>query len=84
MVNELLEKRELLSEIAVELYGELYVTNDKFWGSPTEKQMMEVEHRLDNLGWRDDITPEMLEAAKQIAKDLGLDLGNEEEDYLGF
>ena len=84
MINELLEKRELLSEIASELYGDLYVTNDKFWGSPTEKQMMEVEHSLDNLGWRDEMTPEMLEAAKQIAKDLGLDLEEDEEDYLGF
>lgn len=84
MINELLEKRELLSEIATELYGDLYVMNDKFWGSITEKQMSKVEDSLSNLGWRDEMTPEMVAAAKIIAKDLGFDFEEDEEDYLGF
>ena len=41
MIKELLEKRELLNDIATELYGELWVTVDEFWGSPTEKEMAE-------------------------------------------
>lgn len=84
MIKELLEQRNVLSEIAAELYGDLYVMNDKFWGSPTEKQMNVVEDSLHNLGWRDEIAPEMLDAARNIAKDLGWDLEEDEEDYLGF
>ena len=54
MINELLEKRELLNDIATELYGELWVTVDEFWGSPTEKEMAEVQDQLLNLGWTPD------------------------------
>jgi hypothetical protein len=84
MINELLEQREILTDIAAELYGDIYVTNDKFWGSPTEKQMRGVEDQLHNLGHRDVLTPEQMEAAKIIARDLGIDFEDDEEDYLGF
>lgn len=84
MINELLEKRQILSDIAVELYGDMYVTSDKFWGSPTEKQMGEIEDSLWNLGHRDDLTPEQQDAAKIIAKDLGFDFEDDEEDYIGL
>lgn len=51
MIQELLQKRELLCDIATELYGELWVTHDEFWDSPTELQMQEVEFQLFELGW---------------------------------
>jgi TRAP-type C4-dicarboxylate transport system substrate-binding protein len=84
MVNELLEQREILADIAVELYGDMFVTNDKFWNSPTENQMREVEEQLEEWGHRDILTSEQKEAAKIIAKDLGIDFEDDEEDYLGF
>jgi len=84
MVNELLEQREILADIAVELYGDMFVTNDKFWNSPTENQMRKVEEQLEEWGHRDILTPEQKEAAKIIAKDLGIDFEDDEEDYLGF
>jgi hypothetical protein len=84
MINELLEKRQTLFEIAEVLYGDTWVGEDSFWNSPTEKQLTEVQNQLFDLGWEDDITPEQMDAANKLAKSLGLDLGNEEEGCLGF
>ena len=78
MMKELLEKQNILGEIAAELYGELFVANDKFWGSPTEKELQEVTLSLINLGYRVDVTPEQEEAAKIIAKKMGFELDNED------
>ena len=36
MIDELLEERDNLFEIASVLYGDMFVTNESFWGSPTE------------------------------------------------
>ena len=58
MINELLEKREILGDIAAELYGDLWITNEKFWGSPTERDLQEVNQQLINLGWEEYATPE--------------------------
>tara|TARA_R110000868_G_scaffold290519_1_gene550709 strand:+ start:399 stop:662 length:264 start_codon:yes stop_codon:yes gene_type:complete len=73
MIAELLELRNILTDIASELYGDLYVANDAFWDSPTEQQMAEVEGKLINLGHTTDISPEQLEAAIKIAKGMGMD-----------
>ena len=73
MIAELLELRNILADIASELYGDLYVTNYSFWGSPTEGQMAKVEERLVDLGHTTDISPEQLEAARKIAKEMGMD-----------
>ena len=54
MINELLAKRDVLAEIAEAMYGEFWVAEDDFWGSPTEQQMKEVELQLFNLGWTPD------------------------------
>lgn len=78
MMKELLEKQNILGEIAAELYGELFVMNDKFWGSPTEKQLADVTLSLINLGHRVEATPEQEEAAKIIAKKLGFELDDED------
>jgi len=71
MINELLEKRELLNDIATELYGELWVTEEAFWGSPTEKEMAEVQDQLLNLGWTPDEPNDIEKAiADIIAEEL--------------
>ena len=54
MINELLAKRDVLAEIAEAMYGDFWVAEDDFWGSPTEQQMKEVELQLFNLGWTPD------------------------------
>mgnify|MGYP003348735228 CR=1 FL=1 len=78
MIKELLEKQNILGEIAAELYGELWIMNNKFWGSPTEKELQEVTMSLINLGHRVEATPEQEEAAKIIAKKFGFELDNED------
>lgn len=71
MINELLEKRDHLCDIAAELYGDMFICNDKFWGSPTEREMREVEDKLQDLGYvNEEITDEM----KQQAVDIMIEL----------
>jgi hypothetical protein len=70
MINELLEKREILGDIAVELYGDFWITNDEFWGSPTERQMQEVTEQLNDLGWVDPVSDEEIEIADKIMEML--------------
>jgi hypothetical protein len=78
MIEELLEHRQILFQIAEELYGELWIGEEAFWGSPTEQQLLGVHERLFNLGWSEDITPKQFETAKEIAKILGLELPPED------
>jgi len=78
MIEELMEKQILLSEIAAELYGDLWVMNEKFWDSPTERELREVINRLIDLGFSHTPTPEQEKAAEIIAKKLGLGLDSEE------
>jgi hypothetical protein len=54
MIDELLEKYFILEEISFELYGDYYVLNDKFWNSPTERQLREVFKNLQMLGFKMD------------------------------
>ena len=70
MINELLEKREILGDIAVELYGDFWITNEEFWGSPTERQMQEVTEQLNDLGWVDPVSDEEIEIADKIMEML--------------
>ena len=78
MMEELLEKQTILSDIAGELYGELWIMNEKFWGSPTERELQEVTMSLLNLGHRVENTPEGDEAAKIVAKKFGFGLPTED------
>lgn len=73
-----MEKQILLGEIAAELYGDLWIMNDKFWDSPTERELREVINRLIDLGFSHTPTPEQEKAAEIIAKKLGLGLDSED------
>ena len=70
MINELLEKREILGDIAVELYGDLWITNDEFWGSPTERDLREVNEQLLNLGWEEEVDEDQIMIADMIMEML--------------
>ena len=84
MIKELLEKREVLTDIAAELYGELFITVDEFWGSPTERQMGIVDQELADLGWEPEVTPEIEALAEMLLQDLVnrgiLDIDDEDEE----
>jgi hypothetical protein len=58
MIKELLDKRELLIQIAIELYGEFWITDERFWDSPTEIEMRNVQYQLDDLGYTEEPTEE--------------------------
>ena len=66
MINELLEKREVLGDIAAELYGDLWITNDDFWGSQTERDLNEVNEQLQDLGWVEDVSDEEIAFADKL------------------
>ena len=78
MIKELKEKQNLLSEIAAELYGDLWIMNEKFWDSPTERELREVTMQLIDLGVTVEPTEEQEELAKKIAKKFGFELDNED------
>jgi hypothetical protein len=70
MIEELLEKRNTLTDIAAELYGDLFITVDEFWNSPTERQMGLVDDELAELGWEPETTPEIEALAEILLQDL--------------
>ena len=78
MIKELKKLQNVLHEIAAELYGDLWIMNDKFWGSPTERQLREVTMQLIDLGETIEPTEEQEELAKKIAKKFGFELDNED------
>jgi hypothetical protein len=84
MIEELLDKRNTLTDIAAELYGDLFITVDEFWGSPTEREMSIVDDELANLGWEPETTPEIIALAEMLLQDLVnrgiLDVDNEDEE----
>jgi len=66
-IEELLEQRSVLIEMAAVMYGDLYITNEHFWNSSIEQDMFEVESELMDLGHEEEeITPEMEFAARVI------------------
>jgi hypothetical protein len=70
VLEELLEKKDIITDIAVELYGPMYVFDRRFWGSPTESDLNEVQQQLINLGHVFEPTPEEQELADIIYKAL--------------
>jgi hypothetical protein len=79
MIEELLEKRRDLFEIAALLYGDEFVMCKDFWGSPTEKHLQEVYQQLHDLGYEFPApTDEQIDQARKIAEDLDLGLDFEE------
>lgn len=71
MYDDLLLTRDILSDIASVLYGELYVCNDNFWGSPTEREMYKVEESLSNLGFIYTPSPDIIPLVDMIAHEKG-------------
>jgi len=66
-IEELLEQRSVLVEMAAVMYGDMYVTNEQFWKSSIEEDMFEIEEELMDLGHEEEgITPEMEMAALMI------------------
>jgi hypothetical protein len=46
------------------MFGDMYVINEEFWKSETEKELFEIEAELEALGYEEEgITPEMEAAA---------------------
>jgi hypothetical protein len=86
MIQELLEKRDTLTDIAAELYGDMFITVDEFWGSPTERQMAIVDEDLINLGWEVESTPEIEALAEILLQELvdrgvlNVDMDEDEDD----
>ena len=78
MIKELKKLQNVLHDIAAELYGDLWIMNDKFWDSPTERQLREVTMQLIDLGETIEPTEEQEELAKKIAKKFGFELDNED------
>jgi hypothetical protein len=82
-IEELLEQRSVLIEMASVMYGDLYITNEHFWNSSIEKDMFEIESELIDLGHEDEeVSPEMEFAARVIFDLLKKDgtIPNERED----
>ena len=63
-IEELLEQRSVLIEMASVMYGDMYITNEHFWKSSIERDMFKVEEELIDLGHEDEeVSPEMEAAA---------------------
>jgi hypothetical protein len=79
MVDDLLDIRALLFETAETLYGPEWIMTSAFWGSTTERQLMENTYELSDMGYRfPEATDGEIKAAKDIAKKFGLGLDLEE------
>ena len=70
MINELLERRDILNEISTELYGELWITEDSFWGSPTELEMRDIQEQLNDLGYEEEVTDDQIALADIIFEEM--------------
>jgi len=68
-IEKQLEILDNLTDIAAELYGDLFVCEDKFWDSPTEIQMKKVNLELFELGYRNNPTLKEKVVAKIIDKE---------------
>jgi len=69
-IQELLDKQITLHDIASVLYGEDYIFQKQFWGSPTELEMKEIYEQLDILGYEEPISEEMWALGDMIFNDL--------------
>jgi hypothetical protein len=69
-IQELLDKQITLHDIASVLYGEDYIFQKQFWGSPTELEMKEIYEQLDILGYEEPISEEMWALGDIIFNDL--------------
>ncbi len=58
-IQDLLDQKDTLSEIAALMYGDDYILHKEFWNSPTERELFQVWEQLDLLGYEEPITEEM-------------------------
>lgn len=73
MIERLLEIREMLFDAAATLYGDAFIMEDSFWGSVTDKQLIENTLELENLGHKfEEPSESEQEVAEELAKKLGL------------
>ncbi len=83
-IQELLEQKNTLCEIASVLYGDNYILQDEFWNSPTEQEIKSVWEQLDLLGYQEEVTPEMQALGDLLFEDLVkrgvINLEDEDED----
>ena len=79
-LEELLQQRDILTEISAELYGEMFVENENFWGSVTEKQMASVVEEIIELGYIEHFSDEVRNHADKIFRRFFGDLPDEDLD----
>jgi hypothetical protein len=82
-IQELLEKRDTLCDIASVLYGNDFIFQKEFWGSPTESEMEQLYKQLELLGYEEPISEEMWALGDIIFNDLknqGILPDNDDED----
>ena len=85
-IQELLDHKDSLNEIASLLYGDDYILKQEFWNSPTERELFQVWKQLDLLGHEEPISEEMQALGDLIFDDLiskGIIPLDDEEDYYG-
>jgi len=79
VIEELLDIRALLFETAETLYGPEWIMAEAFWGSITERQLMDNTYELSEMGYGfPEPSDDEIKAAKDIAKKFGLGLDLEE------
>ena len=69
-IQELLDHKDSLNEIASLLYGDDYILKQEFWNSPTERELFQVWKQLDLLGYEEPISEEMQALGDLIFDDL--------------
>ena len=79
-IGELLRQRDILTEISAELYGEMFVENEDFWGSVTERQMADVVEELIGLNFVDEYDDEVRNHVDRIFRRFFGDLPDEDLD----
>ena len=85
-IQELLDHKDSLCDIASLLYGDDYILKQEFWNSPTERELFQVWKQLDLLGYEEPISEEMQALGDLIFDDLiskGIIPLDDEEDYYG-
>lgn len=70
-IEELLERQDILADIAEVMYGESWVAEELFWGSPTELEMREIQDKLFLLGWEpEEPTDEQIALCEMIIEEM--------------
>ena len=52
-IDELLEKRQALVQVAFLIFGDFYIMDNNFWTSETGKELYDIEEELDLLGYEE-------------------------------